>query len=173
MLLKIMGSVLIVVCGGGLGMYYGAAYELRKGELEQLKRALMLMYSETEFGHTHLAPMCEKALEVCDSVIGNIFNDFSIALTERTTESIAEMWKDCVEQNMIHTHLAAEDADVIANLGSNLGAVDINRQLTAIKCLITYIDLKCEELANISSKNMRLYKSTGVLLGAFAVILLF
>lgn len=173
MLLKIIGAVMLIAGGGGLGMYYGADSGFRKRELEQLKRALMLIYSETEFGHTCLAPMSKKASRVCDGATGSIFTDFSQALTERTTESITEMWKSCVKQNIKNTHLSAEDIEAIENLGSSLGVGDINRQLTAVKGLMGYIDCRCQELEETGRRNMKLYKSTGVLLGAFVVILLF
>lgn len=173
MLLKLIGSVLLIVGGAGLGIYYGMSPALRKRELEQLKRALMLMYSETEFGRTPLAEQCRSAADICDNAVGGIFSCFALGLEDRTAEDTVQLWKNCVKTACVHTHFATEDVEKITVLGNSLGVVDINRQLSAIKNVTDYIDFKCDELEEVSKKNMRLYKNTGVLLGIFAVILLF
>lgn len=172
MFMKIAGALLLILGGGGLGMYYGLACEFRKRELEEFKRALMLMYSETQFGHTHLSGMCERAAKICAGAVADILHGFALALKDKSIEDIAAVWRSHVQRGAADTHLSAEDFDKISALGEGLGSGDINRQLNSINQLITYIDMKNTELERLGEKNLRLYKSTGVLIGIFAVILL-
>lgn len=172
MFIKLFGALLLILSGTGLGIYYGMGSELRRRELEELKRALMVMYSETEFGHTHLAPMCRRAAGSCERGISDIFISFAEGLKRRDTEDIWELWQSCLNSAQ-GVHLADEDREAIGALGKSLGAEDINLQLSGIRLAVSYIDSKDEELAQLSSKNLRLYKSGGALIGIFAVILLF
>ncbi len=173
MLLKLIGALLLISGGGVLGIYYGLQGRLRQRELEQLKNALMLMYSETEFGHSPLWQMCQRAVDLCDSQIGDIFKTFYIELKEKTTENTEELWRSCLENNIKNTHLTKEDIIVISALGNSLGAGDINRQLTSITNVVNYIDTKNAQLDEKNKADLRLYKNTGILLGGLAVILLF
>jgi stage III sporulation protein AB len=173
MMLKLLGAMLVLIGAGGLGVYYGLGCKHRKGELEQLRRAFRIMYSETEFGHTPLAVMCDKALAVCDDEVGKIFEEFREVLQNKATDDISTLWKNCVEKGCIGTYMKDEDIQALSGLGSCLGVGDISLQLAAIERLIAYIDDKCSELDKASEKNMRLCRSTGVLTGIFVVILLF
>lgn len=173
MFLKITGAVMLICGGGCLGMLFGMKSELRKRDLEELKRALLLMYSDTEFGHSYLSDMCGRAARICEQGIAVIFSAFTEYLQERKSEDISEMWAKSVEDSLRYNNLAREDVRAVSAMGSSLGTSDINRQLRAISELLGYIELKCRDIAQISGKNMRLYKNTGILLGMFAVILLF
>ncbi len=172
MFIKLVGAVLLIISGTGLGIFYGMEPELRRRELAGLKGALMIMHSETKFGHTHLAPMCRRAAQNCEGGISRIFISFADSIRRRDTEDIQGLWQSCVE-SVKDTHLTDGDKEAISALGKGLGAEDIDLQLSAIMALVSYIDSKDEELVQLSSKNLRLYRSGGALIGIFAVILLF
>ena len=172
MFIKLMGAVLLIISGTCLGIYYGMASELRRRELAELKRALMVMHSETKFGHTHLAPMCRRAARGCESGIADIFTAFAEGISRRDTEDIQGLWQSCIGSAQ-GIHFTEEDKGAAAALGKCLGGEDIQLQLSGIMLLVDYIDSKDEELAQQSSKNLRLYRSGGALLGIFTVILLF
>ena len=99
-------------------------------------------------------------------------NTYHLSLIHIYTEDIWELWQSCLNSAQ-GVHLADEDKEAIGALGKSLGADDINLQLSGIRLAVSYIDSKDEELAQLSSKNLRLYKSGGALIGIFAVILLF
>jgi stage III sporulation protein AB len=173
MIIKIIGAVLIIGGACGLGIYYGMGCEYRKRELEQLKRAFRIMYSETEFGHTHLAEICERAAEVCDEKISAVFKYFKDKLRDGDIEDISELWANCVETAFTDTHIKEEDINALLGLGSCLGADDISLQLKALDSMTDYIEDKCNTLSSVGEKNMRLCRSTGALIGIFVVIMLF
>jgi stage III sporulation protein AB len=173
MIIKIIGAVLIIGGACGLGIYYGMGCEYRKRELEQLGRAFRIMYSETEFGHTHLAEICERAAGVCDEKIGAVFKHFQDKLRNGNIEDISNLWQKCVEVCLTGTHIKEEDINAIAGLGSCLGAEDISLQLKALDGIMDYLNGKRDELSAKSEKKMRLYRSTSILMGIFVVILLF
>ena len=173
MLLKVMGAVIIIAGGACLGICYGKRWELRSLDLMELKRAFNLMYLETEFGHTFLAPMCKKAAKLCTSGVSDIFSSFAEELKRRDSEDISAMWRDSVIKGSKNSRLEREDIEFISNLGENLGSDDIKAQLSGISLAIDYIDKKTEELSRLNSRNFRLYKNAGTLFGIFIAILLF
>lgn len=172
MLLKLVGCALLIAGGSCLGIYYGIQPRLRSRDLEEIKKGLMVMYSETEYGHTCLEPMCIKAGEITSDKISGLFKAFAISLSERCGESSGKMWEECII-GYDGLHLSENDISMILGLGSYLGCGDIKRQLTGIELLTDYIDRCQSELRDEIVKRMRLCRSTGILAGLFLVILLF
>lgn len=172
MLIKLVGSALLVAGGGCLGVYYGMEPRLISRELGEIKKGLMIMYSETEYGHTCLEPMCIRAGKSVGGTIGELFENFALGLKERAGESTQEIWEDCV-RSCKETHLNDSDLSAVSGLGSYLGCGDIKRQLTGIEGLIGYIDCRTGELREECAKRMRMCRSTGILTGLFVAILLF
>ena len=173
MILKLTGALLLMAGGCGVGICRGMGAELRRRELEQLKRALMLMYSQTEFGHLCLSEIAQRAAEISSMGIDELFFDFYTRLNDGEGESIAAMWSECVDTLKGKTHLTAGDISCIRTLGDSLGTGDIKRQLSGINSLADYIDTSCAILAGTAGTSLKMCRSMGFLISAFAVILLF
>lgn len=172
MLIKMVGSALLVAGGAGVGIYYGMQPQLRSKQLGEIEKGLMVMYSETEYGRTCLEPMCIKAGKIMKDGDENIFSNFAARLSEKQGENIAEIWTHVI-YNEDKCYLTKNDIYTIAELGNYLGCGDVKRQLNGIKMLLNYIEQCKADLKEESAKEMRLWRSTGILAALFVVILLF
>jgi stage III sporulation protein AB len=172
MYFKLIGAFLLSLGGVGLGRYTGMYPKLRQRELERFKNALMLIYSDTEFGKSCLEDSCRRAAKNTDGATRDILADFADKLSLNTLDAVGEAWSRAVKNNK-GTYLTDEDITHLADMGEGIGSADYTLQLNAIRNVAVYIDDSCKHIADESGAKLRLCQNTGFMLGLLVAVLLF
>lgn len=172
MLLKIIGSSIVLLVTTIGGFYYGNIESYRIYDLLEFKRALGILRSEVEFA---LTPLKEAFSNIANRVrepIRYMFLTLEKKLDSNSNEIISEIWRSSIEENVNKTYFSKEDIDEIIVFGKTLGYLDRGMQMQSIDILTEYIDEKIKQLDKTRIKNKKMYRSMGVLGGILIIIVL-
>ena len=155
-----------------LGFYFAAQEKLRVQDLQEFKKALMILSSEIEHMRTPLPLACANISKRTAGTVSILFEQFSDLLSHEAGETAYQLWLQALESQKKRSYLATEDWDAIENFGKTLGYLDKQMQQSAITCTVEYIDEKTTSLQTQSDKNSRMYRSLGIIGGLLLVVVL-
>jgi stage III sporulation protein AB len=172
MYLKLTGALLVGLSGAALGFYYSLFDKYRIQELLEFKKALLILSSEIEYMRTALPEAAAHiALKTAEPVSG-VFRHFSEALESNETETAYQLWAHALGRRKKGFFLAEEDFTQLNGFGKTLGYLDKEMQLNAIGLAVEYINAKVNALQANSDKNVRMYRSLGLLGGLLLAVVL-
>ncbi len=164
-MLRTVGSFLIAtVCA-----YYGfASAERLKRRCEFLTAfitSLSVLETEICFGRYSL----ESVFKRLDDK--RLFGLYTSCCENILQSGIRKSWNDSTEQAAEQASLKASDRDAVLSLGNELGMSDVEGQKKAIARAAGLATL-CEESARDEYSRLgRVYRSCGLLLGAFVLLM--
>jgi len=172
MITTIAGALALIGACTALGFYLAAQEGFRLQNLQEFKKALLILSSEIEHMRSPLAIACTNIAKRIKEPISDIFSDFSNLLTQNEGETAYQLWLQASQGHKKHTHLASEDWSAIESFGKTLGYLDMQMQQSAITCTIEYINEKTISLQTLSEKNKRMFRSLGIIGGLLMVVVL-
>ncbi|MCL2528128.1 MAG: stage III sporulation protein AB [Defluviitaleaceae bacterium] len=168
----IAGSLALIASCAAIGFYFAAQEGFRIKDLQEFKKALMILSSEIEHMRAPLPIACANIAKRTREPISTLFSDFAALLTDNEGETAYQLWAQALSLQKKRAHLAAEDWDVIEGFGKTLGYLDKQMQQSAITATVEYINEKTTSLQTQSEKNRRMYRSLGVIGGLLLVVVL-
>ena len=172
MISTVSGAIAVIAGCVALGFYLAAQEGFRVNDLQELKKALMILSSEIEHMRSPLAIASSNIAKRVKEPIGGLFSQFSNLLTKNQGETAYQLWMQAVENQKKRSYLSNEDWDALEGFGKTLGYLDKQMQQSAITCTIEYINEKTTSLQAQSDKNKRMFRSLGVIGGLLLVVLL-
>jgi len=172
MLLRIVGALAVMLGCAGLGIYYSSKEGFRVYELQELKKALLILSSEIEYMRAPLNIACANIAKRTESTIGTLFSTFAELLANNEGETAYQLWGVATDGIKKKTFMALEDLSVIDGFGKTLGYLDKHMQQNAINYAVNYIDEKVTALQTQGDKNKRMYRSLGVICGLLITVVL-
>lgn len=172
MLLKLIGATLVCGSCSLIGIYYSLTESYRIADLNEMKKAVIILKSEIEYAMNPLPEALKNISSRINAGIGCFFGLLADKLTGRHEQDFLTLWNCTLREALKHTHLTEQDFDGIEQLGRTLGYLDKNLQLNSIDLLIDYIDSTTERLYASSVKNKRMYRSMGIITGFIVSIIL-
>ena len=172
MILRIAGAFAIMLGSAGLGLYYSSKESFRIHELQELKKALLILSSEIEYMRAPLNIACANIAKRTEATIGTLFSTFTELLTNSEGETAYQLWVIATDGIKSKTFMTDEDLSVIDGFGKTLGYLDKHMQQNAINYAINYIDEKVVSLQTQGDKNKRMYRSLGVICGLLIIVVL-
>jgi len=169
---SVVGAVVILVSCTALGFYFAALEKFRVQDLQEFKKALMILSSEIEHMRTPLPLACTNIAKRTKDMVSDLFGQFADLLSHETVETAYQLWIQALESQKKRSYLATEDWDAIESFGKTLGYLDKQMQQSAITCTMEYVDEKTTGLQTQSDKNSRMYRSLGVIGGLLLVVVL-
>jgi len=167
-----VGAVTLIAACMAIGFYYAAKEGFRLQELQEFKKALMILSSEIEHMRAPLPVACANIAKRTNKPVSELFLNFSKLLESNEGETAYRLWMQALESQKTKSHLAEEDLDIIEGFGKTLGYLDKHMQQNAIAYAVDYIDEKAVILAAQADKNKRMYRSLGVIAGLLIAIVL-
>ena len=169
---RILGTIFIMAGSIGLGLYFSARESLRIKELLEVKKALLILWSEIEFLSTPLATACENIAHRTENTVAKLFENFSARLGLGEGGTAYTHWAQSLDYVAETSFMKAEDFSVLEGFGKTLGYLDKIMQKNAIDHTTHYIDDTVATLQAASQKSRRMYHSLGVVGGLLVVIML-
>ncbi len=171
MLLKIIGSLIVLVSCSLLGFSHAKTYAKRPGELKTLQSLLQIFENEISF----LSNVLEEAFfKVNKSTDSSVAVFFGAAISNMKDGLCAdEAWTKAVKDNISKTNLNSEDENIIISFGKMLGSSDLEGQIKNIRLTINQLKIQEQKAEELKVKNESMYKNLGVLGGLAIIILLF
>ena len=165
-MLRLLGGLCVLVFASYGGFYMSGRLKTRRDFLRYMSESLTYIASEIEFGHYELKDIFMR-IDNSSAVY-----DFFKKCAERLHKSgIRRAWEQSITECRETIHLKNEDIDVLLQLGTQIGMSDIAGQKTAISRAVTHLDTFAGSADEEYRRLGKTYRSCGVLLGVFFLIM--
>ena len=170
-MIRFLGALLLFFSCCGLGFWKGQQYAGRVHQLKELIKIGDFLKGEISFARTTLPEAMERISEKTDPP----FSVFLATLAERmrnvSGEDFSHTLQITMEEKMKGT-LEKEDIQDFYQAACNLGYLDKEMQIHLLERYMREQEQKVETLGIQIPEKQKLFRSLGILGGAFFVILL-
>jgi len=155
----------------GLAIYIGnlkaSRYVDRLKELINIKSALNILENKIKFTQIPLEEIFKQiASNSQEKNIINIFQKLSLA----QNTNIHKSWERIINTEV--TNLNEEDKKILIDMGNILGSTDVEGQVSNIKITSSFIDRQIEKAEQEKEKNVKLFRTLGIVSGLTIMIIL-
>ncbi|HHY34183.1 MAG TPA: hypothetical protein GX510_00880 [Firmicutes bacterium] len=169
--MKVLGSALILVSGLLLGISCSSRLAVKCRELDCLDRALLHLETEISYGLTPLPRALLVSGEVAGGLVGRAFSKASALLGRRGGMVPSEALKEVLNGAGLAS-LGLEAQNVILEMAAGLGTSGRSEQIALIEATRQRIRILKENATNDATRYGKLYRHLGILGAAVLVLLL-
>ena len=163
--IKVIDLIGIIFICSYIGILKAKTYENRVTELNKFQNALVMFKSKIEFTYEPLKSVFEDISNIIYKNKENIFY-----LTIQKDRNICDAWIEATDS--VKNSLNLEDRQIIKMLGKLLGKTDIKGQVNEISLTQNLIEKQIEKAEIEKNKNVKLYKTMGIIMGMGICIVL-
>lgn len=171
-MIKIIGSLLIILSSGLLGIIMSRKYSIRPKELKKLRFSLQMLETEIVYGATPIPYACYNVGCKSDTPWNNFFLAVSENLLKRRFFSMEEAWDQAMHDSLSNSYMNKMDKELLESFGRVIGKSDIDDQKKLFKLFYTQLEHHEKAAEDERRNNEKMYKSMGFLLGAAILIIL-
>lgn len=172
-MLKLIGAVLVVLAGTMFGFAKASAYARRPRQIRQLIAAFQRLETEMTYGFT---PLGEALLHISGQLepqLAAMFRRAAEPLNAMTGVTAAESWKEAVDACWRQTALSSNEREILSQLSFTLGTSDREDQAKHLRLAVDMLKAEEENARDEQRRYEKMWRSLGVLAGAFVVILMY
>lgn len=170
-MIKILGSCLLIIGFGTIGIIIGKNYSLRPMQIRYLQNALRMLETEILYGLTPLPRALERIAKHTNYPINKLCFNTAFYLVNNQGITAGEAWEEALKQLKNESALLPEDLDALLNFGKSLGDSDKDEQeknLQLVQAHLKTLEYKAEKL---KEKNQKLCQYFGFSLGIILVLI--
>ncbi len=172
MIMKITGAILIIVSCGMGGMLYSNRYIYRLESLKSLSICIEMLRSEIVYGHTPLTQASKTIAEKISGPVADIFNDFSDLLAAKKGYTASQAFQRALDKNSAGLCVNVEEMNLFKTMGKMIGTSDTENQEKSLNLLSRQLEVLIDKSMTDRDKNVKMYRSLGLLGGLGLAILL-
>jgi stage III sporulation protein AB len=172
MFLKAVCSMVILLCSTAGGLAMAARFPGRVNHIRMVQQALNMLESEILFTSTPLPEAFQRVAQRIGRPLDRVFFTVLSILDENAGYTAGEAWNMAFERNRGVMLLNSEDLDIIKAFGKGLGSTDRENQQKIFHMIRFQLDSQLVKAEDDRSKNEKMYKNLGFLLGVTIIILL-
>ena len=173
MLLKIIGSIMIISASVFIGNIFSRDCARRPQELRILQGLLQIFENEISFLSSILTDAFEKVYKSSNCCVTGFFISTVKYLKSEKCLNAVHAWEMAVRENIKKTALNKEDEEILISFGVILGSSDLEGQIKNIRLTLNQLKIQEDKAEDIRRKNEKMYSNLGLLGGLAVVIILF
>lgn len=173
MIMKGIGTFLILCASTGLGISYANQWKEHLRTAEELRKMLLLLKGEILYARSPLGEAFERVGKRCPGRLGEFFLNVAGEITEQNGEPFYTIWKNQVEKLGKDCALSGKDKQELSSFGEHLGYLDCDMQERTILLYLEQLDLTIDYLREHLREKSRLYTSLGIMGGLFLTIIMY
>ncbi|MFW6021906.1 MAG: hypothetical protein ACOCQW_00085 [Halanaerobiaceae bacterium] len=170
-MIKMIGSLLILISGSSIGWILANKYLQRIQELKELQLAFNILSSEIAYGRTLLPRALKLTGGTISYPLAGIFENAGSELKKSRTGNFAELWENIIKTYMSKSYLKSEDIDILLNWGCQVGSSDLENQINIINITIKRLQQNEKLAKEAAEKRVKPMRYAGVLLSLMVIIL--
>jgi stage III sporulation protein AB len=172
MILKILGSIIIITASSFIGYYLSFNCSKRPLQLKTLQGLIKVLENEIRFLSSYIPDAFKRIYKSVDSPVAEFFKGTVENLNSDKGLNASQAWEMSISKNIFKTALNKEDKEILISFGKMLGNSDLEGQIKNIGFILNQLDQQEKKAEEIKKKNETLYRALGFL-GGVAIILLF
>lgn len=172
-MLKLVGSMLIILAGTLFGFYQANQLSSRPKQIADLIRLLQRLETEILYGFTPLPAALRQTGNTCPPPVGAIFLSAAEQLEQAEGRSVKRIWQETLENHWSRTAMKTPEREVLLQLGFTLGLTDREDQVKHLRLALNQLQGEADTARDEQRRYERMWRSLGVLMGALIVILMY
>lgn len=170
-MLKLIGSVMIILGGGFAGMIMARDYVRRPRELRAVQAVLQMLETEITYTATPLVEALERVARRADPGLRSLFLTAAAELRSMSGCTAREAWNAALGKYYPASALNENDLRILQNLGNALGVSDRLDQSKHFRLALEQLKLETSRAEGEAAKNVRMWNCLGFC-GSMALVLL-
>jgi stage III sporulation protein AB len=171
MLLKILGSLFVILAGTALGYNIAARYTERPRQIRQLISCLASLKAYISYAAIPLPEALTSCTVGSSGAVSEFFLKTAHVLIERGWLSPGEAMEEA-RHKVSGLCLEPPEIELLAVLGANLGAIDRIEQEKYLNMIHEQLQQLETEAAHLSAQNSKMYRYLGICASLAIVVLL-
>ena len=166
-MLKYAGLAVIIGVTSFIGNYFSAALKARLVNLKKINYLIDEIIILLRF-------KASTVYEITDHLAGNEqFSDFEFLtdITSNKQSSFQNNWCNSLKSKP-PSGLKSDDLEILSDIGKKLGTSDMEGQISMLNLQRTELEMRISAAEADCEKKTKLYRSLGVLAGAFISVML-
>lgn len=172
MVLKIIGSIIVLVSSGFLGYVLSRDCSRRPSELRELQGLLQMFENEISYLSNLITDAFERIYGASRSSAAIFFKATVNNLCADDSLNASQAWEKAVSENIRITALNKEDEVILISFGKMLGNSDLEGQIKNIRLTLNQLKMQEQKAEASRVKNELMYRRLGILGGLAIVIIL-
>lgn len=166
-MIKILILFVIFLSSNQIGRIIATKYKYRLEELKEIKNALNIFKTKIKFTYNPIPDIFDEISKTTNQNVGMLF---STAKEEMKNKIASKAWTEAVFK--LENNLNKEDKNTLNMLSKMLGETDLDGQVSQIDITLHFLEKQIEEAEYEKSKNEKLYRKLGSVMGLAIVIIL-
>ncbi len=173
LVLKIIGSLTIIVSCSLIGNHVANKYSNRLSNLKNLKYCIQILETEIVYLSTPLPEALKNVYRKGNKSVSFIFKQIRDYLISNKEHDVLDSFIFICNLYKNNLNLNKEDIEILISLGRILGKSDKEDQKKYFKLVLKELSIQREDAEEKMKKNENMYKKLGILSGLAIVIILF
>ncbi len=165
-MLRLLGGALIFTVSAYYGFHLSGRLKKRRDFLRAMSGALAFVLAEIEFGRYDIAHIFARA-DISPALCGF----FKRCIGGIEEQGLQYGWRKATKECADIAYIKEYDCEALLALGMQIGMTDVSGQKKAIGCAVAHIDKNAKEAEEEYQRLAKPYRSCGVLLGVFFLII--
>lgn len=170
LVLKYILLVLILAASSKIGIIIAKKYKNRVIELSDFKETINILKTKIKFTYEPLSEIFNEISEITSENISKIFKQTSLNMKKMP---VMQAWEQSLEESKNILSLNRDDINVLKGLGKMLGKTDVDGQISEIEVVSEFIETQIKKADIECSKNEKMYRTLGTIIGLAIAIILF
>lgn len=171
MIIKIIGSIIVIFSASMVGFLIASAYRDRPVELREIQAFLQMLETEISYASTPLSEALDNIASKMDSKTKHFLENIKKFLKAEKGYTAAEAWEKALLTYYTESSLNNEDKAILSNLGKYIGRSGAKDQVKHLRLAITQLKQQEKKAEVEKGRNERIWKYMGVLTGILFVLL--
>ncbi|MCM3784120.1 stage III sporulation protein SpoIIIAB [Neobacillus mesonae] len=171
-MLKLIGSVLILLSGLLAGFYQANLFASRPKQIRELTLMLQRLLTEINYSYRPLAEALDKIGQQASEPLGRLFISAADCMSSSQGLSAQESFQYAINKNWSRTAMKTPEKEAIRQLSYSLGTSDREEQNKHITLAIQQLTHEEAAARSDQMKYEKMSRSLGLLVGALIVILI-
>ncbi|HEX3033403.1 MAG TPA: stage III sporulation protein AB [Bacillota bacterium] len=170
-MLKIVGSVLVIMACTLAGRGVARTYAERPRQLRYWQSALLELEAEIVYGAVPLSQALSRLKVRGDPLVAGFYEQVVTELTGSRGATMGEVWHKVLQRWQEKTCLTSDDVDILATLGKALGTSDRQQQQKHLLLAREQLALEEAKAWDTAARTVKPWNYFG-LLGGMAIVLI-
>lgn len=169
-LVKIIGCFMIILSSSILGFNYSRLYSERLRNLINFQHCLQILETEIIYAATPLPEALKEVYNKGNKKVSYVFDEIRKYLINNKSSNVYDGFLKIASELKENLCFKEEDIEIILSFGRSLGVSNRIDQEKHFKVILLQLKNQQKDAEEEKTKNGKMYKSLGVLIG-FGIVL--